>query len=167
MIETPKTITVPLTLRITASQARWAEEFGLGAEEVAADIATYYGSSEIAPAHLVEEGTVVSADRRSWSTSSPKGGRVTVVINLDVVVDREAWNLNFGTGTGKTAVARDVRNYWSNDFLPSYLTAEGGIVSSARAAIGRTAPAKAADRTPYPTAGDPMAPAPSYLKFRR
>lgn len=169
MAETPKTITVPLTITVKVRAARWAEEFGVDIDEVAADVASYYGSSEIVPAHLKEEGTVVAADRLSWAHRGVKSdGQLTVTINLDVVVDPQAWNLNFGTGTTKAAVTRNVRDYWTHDFLPSYLSTaeETGIVSSVRATVRHTPKAKA-ERAPYPTTGDPTANAPSYLKFRR
>ena len=55
--------------------------------------------------------------------------QVNVTVTLKIVVDAEAWDLNYGSGTTVAEITRDVRSYWSGELLPGHLMDEGTVLS--------------------------------------
>lgn len=55
--------------------------------------------------------------------------QITVRVTLDIVVDVEGWDSNYGTGTTVKQITNDVRAYVENEYAAHHLTDEGTIIS--------------------------------------
>lgn len=55
---------------------------------------------------------------------------LTVRVTLDLVIDPETWDLIYGTGTSKSVLTREVRDYAQETFSQHHLVEAGAIISA-------------------------------------